>query len=83
MALHWLPVGPITNDSPLLLVRMLGSAAPLLPGSNRLGLKVDAGGGAANDVPARPMLMPAISEMIVATSAGRESVLFFITVTSS
>src|SRR6266576_418399 len=47
MARHCPPVGPITNDSPLLLVRMLGSAALELPGRSRLGLKVAAGGGAA------------------------------------
>src|SRR5438093_1608178 len=47
IALHCSPVGPITNDSPRLLVRMLGSAAPVLPGSSRLGLKVEAGGAAA------------------------------------
>src|SRR6266550_6136745 len=47
IALHCSPVGPITKDSPRLFVRMLGSAAPPLPGSSRFGLKVDAGGGAA------------------------------------
>src|SRR5256885_14030944 len=48
IALHCSPVGPMTNDSPRLLVRMLGSAAPLLPGGSRLGLNVAAGGGAAH-----------------------------------
>src|SRR5258706_4188858 len=47
IALHCSPVGPITKDSPRLLVRMLGSAAPPLPGRRRFGLNVDAGGGAA------------------------------------
>jgi hypothetical protein len=41
-------------------------------------LKVDAGGAAANEVATRPRLMPATNEMIVATSAGRDSFLFFI-----
>src|SRR5579872_1344411 len=40
MALHCAPVGPMTNDSPVLLVRMLGSAALALPGSRRLGLNI-------------------------------------------
>ena len=41
------PVGAITKDRPNLSVRMLGSAALLLPLSSRFGLKVAVGGGAA------------------------------------
>src|ERR1700730_8475549 len=47
MAWHCEPVGPITSDRPNRSLLMLGSAAPLLPGSCRFGLKVAAGGGAA------------------------------------
>src|SRR5258706_3406200 len=47
IALHWSPVGPITKDSPSLLVRLLGSAAPPLPASRRFGLKVEPGGAPA------------------------------------
>ena len=42
IALHCPPVGPMTNASPALFVRMLGSAAPALPGRRRFGL--NAGG---------------------------------------
>ena len=42
IALHCKPVGPMTNDSPALLVRMLGSAAPVLSESLSPGLKVPA-----------------------------------------
>src|SRR6266576_3812748 len=65
IALHCKPVGPITNDSPALLVRMLGSAAPLLPGSRRFGLKVDAGGAAAPAVPAPAPMEAATAAMEV------------------
>src|SRR5437867_9016771 len=41
------PVGAITKDRPNLSVRMLGSAALLLPLRSRFGLKVAVGGGAA------------------------------------
>src|SRR5579859_7459019 len=41
------PIGPITYALPYWSVRMLGSAAPLLPFSNRLGLKVPAAVSAA------------------------------------
>jgi hypothetical protein len=60
---------------------MLGSAAFELPGRSRLGLKVAAGGGAATEVPASPMLMPATKDAIATTIAGREN-LAFITSTS-
>src|SRR5437867_12169639 len=41
------PVGAITKDRPNLSVRMLGSAALLLPLRSRCGLKVAVGGGEA------------------------------------
>src|SRR5438046_3434580 len=68
IALHCKPVGPITNDSPALLVRMLGSAAPLLPGSRRFGLKVGAGGAAADDG-AAPRLREATTAAVAAMVA--------------
>src|SRR5436309_1952778 len=70
IALHCRPVGPITKDSPALLVRMLGSAAPLLPGSRRFGLKVEAGGAAAPAGPA-PAPMEAATAAIEVAIANR------------
>src|SRR5438105_4163679 len=72
IALHASPVGPITKDSPRLLVRMLGSAAPLLPGRSRFGLKVDAGGAAADvGITAKPI--EATRAAIADATAGRLS----------
>src|SRR2546430_15636796 len=57
------------KDSPRLLWRILVSAAPPLPGSRGLGLKVDAGGAAAG-VGATPTPMDATMAAIAAAKAG-------------
>src|SRR5438270_10215469 len=66
IALHWEPVGPMTNDSPARLVRMLGSAALALPGSNRLGLNI---GGAV--FAAEAGSCPSVSDATRRTVAAR------------
>src|SRR5579872_1757928 len=70
IASHWPPVGPITNDSPALLVRMLGSAAFWLPGSSRFGLNERLGALAA-DTPTGPRPIVAKRATAAATDARR------------
>ena len=65
------PVGAITKDRPYWSVRMLGSAALLLPLSSRFGLNVAVGGTAAEaDVGATIDRAP-ISARTVANTIGR------------
>src|SRR5437764_13440969 len=66
IALHCEPVGPMTNDSPALLVRMLGSAALALPGNKRLGLNI---GGAV--LAADAGTCPSVSDATRSTAAAR------------
>src|SRR2546430_5997729 len=63
------PVGPVTKGRPNLSVRMLGSAAPLLPLSNRFLLKVAEGGACAATGIAGTDTQTAAASVVIAARA--------------
>src|SRR3984893_3076815 len=65
------PVGPVTNERPNLSVRMLGSAAPLLPVRSRFVLNVAAGGAVAPTGDIWTTASPARSTPAARTPIGR------------
>src|ERR1700730_3054299 len=63
------PEGPVTKERPNRSVRMLGSAAPLLPLSSRFLLKVAAGGAAAAAGVAGSVMATAAASAVIAVRA--------------
>src|ERR1700737_1638158 len=63
------PVGPVTKERPKRSVRILGSAAPLLPFSSRFLLKLAAGGAAAAAGAAGTEMAIAVASAVIADKA--------------